>query len=105
MKAVVRITPSSYEVGDAITIVPDDHIFGGKDLIPGQREVQDVGELSDNDRSKMLMQDEGAVNIAAVSKLPTFQSVSTSQASMKALRRRKYHFDASVKLKDNAQER
>lgn len=105
MKAVIRITPSSYEVGDIVALVEDDHVFGGKDIVAGQREAVDIGNLSESDKSKLLMADKGTVNISAVSKLPTFQNIATSRDALKILHRRKYHFDGGVKLKVNAQER
>ena len=104
MKGVKRLTASSYEIGDFVAIVADDHIFAGKDLQNGRAEEQ-LGVLSDIDKSKLIMSDEAPTNFSAISKLPTFRSLSTKADQMKQLRRRKYTFDNSVKLKANAQER
>ena len=104
MKGVKRLTPSSYEVGDFVAIVADDHMFDGKDLQNGRAEEL-LGTLTDAEKGKLLMSDEAPTNFSAISKLPTFRSLSTKSDQMKQLHRRKYHFDSGVKLKANAQER
>lgn len=103
MKGVKRLTASSYEIGDYVAIVPDDHIFDGKDLQNGR--VQEfLGNLSDGDISKLIMQDEIIGDYSAF-QLPTFRSITTRRYNLKVLRRRKYQFDVDVELKSNAQSR
>jgi len=101
MKGVKRLTPSTYETGDFITIVDDDYVFAGNDLDNGRAE-EFLGVLSDSDKAKLLMMDKQAIN-NAVSKLGTFRSLSTRQKNLKKLRRRKYNFDGGARLKANAQ--
>lgn len=101
MKGVKRTTASSYEIGDYVAVVPDNHIFDGKDLQNGRGE-EFLGNLSDGDISKLIMQDEIIKDYSAF-QLPTFRSISTGDHNLKALHRRKYQFDGAVKLKTNAQ--
>jgi len=104
MKGVKRLTPSSYEIGDFVAIVSDDHVFAGKDLTNGRGE-ESLGDLTDEEIGKLIMEDEQINQYSAISQIPTFRSLSTKQANMKMLRRRKYHFDNGVKLKANAQKK
>jgi len=103
MKGVKRLTPSTYEAGDYVAIVPDSHVFGGNDLQDGRAE-ESLGELPPGDISKLIMSDEGVGDYSAMA-LPTFRSLSTNNANLKLLHRRKYQYDGSVKLKSNAQEK
>ena len=104
MKGVKRLTSSSYEIGDYVAIVPDDHGFDGKDLQNGRAE-EALGAISDDERSKLMMTDEAPANFSAISQLPTFRSKSSGRDNLTPLHRRKYQFDGGVKLKANAQER
>lgn len=104
MKGVKRLTESSYEIGDFVVIVADDHVFAGKDLTNGRVE-EALGDLSDSEVNLLTMSDEGINSFSAIGQLPTFRSLATKRQNLKTLHRRKYHFDGGVKLKVNAQER
>ena len=104
MKGVKRLTASSYEVNDIIIIMEDDHIFSVRDLLNGRAEII-LGNISNADYQKLLMEDSGITTASTISKLPTFRSLSTKRENLKELHRRKYYFDEGVKLKANAQER
>lgn len=104
MKALIRVTASLYNVGDIVSIVEDDHVFSVGDLSNGREQIP-LGALTDENKAKLLMQDEAITNFSAISQLPTFKSFSTSSRNLKALHRRKYVFDNGVVLKPNAQER
>ena len=101
MKGLRRITASSYEIGDFVSIDPDSHTYGGRDF--NNREEVSLPGLTDAERNKLIMVDERPVNYSAISQLPTFRSLSTKIQAMKQLHRRKYQFDNGVMLKSNAQ--
>ena len=103
MKGLRRLTASTYEAGDFVSIVEDSHEFASKD-IGSNREVIDLGNISKRNISKLMTEDEQINNSSAIGKLPAFKSLITGRKNLKSLRRRKYHFDGSVKLKSNAQE-
>jgi len=105
MKALVRITASSYEINDIVSLVEDSHVFGDKDIKPGKREVVSLGTLTDAEKSKLLMVDARPDNYAAISQISTFRSLATKTAALKRLHRRKYNFNNGVALKANAQVR
>jgi len=103
MKGMKRTTPSSYEVGDFVSIVDDSHEFGGSDF--NGREEEILPGLTDVGRNKLIMSDERPSNFAAISQLPTFRGLYSKSVAMKQLHRRKYQFiNGVVALKDNAQE-
>ena len=104
MKGVKRLTASTYEVGDFVAIVPDDHVFDGGDLHNGRGE-ESLGVLSNDEHLKLMMSDEAPTNFSAISELPTFRSIMTKSENMKSLHRRKYTYNSGVKLKGNAQDR
>ena len=102
MKGVKRLTPSSYETGDFITTVPDDHVFAGKDLQNGRGEEL-LGDLSETENEKLLMEDEQISQRSGAGQLAGFRSLMTGGRNLKVLHRRKYNFADGVKIKPNAQ--
>lgn len=89
MISVINKSPNStYEIDDNIGVFPDDYQFGGRDLL--NREVQDLGDISDEDINLLLMPDEQFENVYAVAQLPQFRSAIFKQGNMKQIKRRKY---------------
>lgn len=99
MIAIRRTSNSSYESGDVIAFVEDDHVFSPKDLPAGQREAVNVGNLTDEERSLLEMSDERFVNIAAMRQIPIFRTYLFKRERVKAVRRRKYKLDSNNKPK------
>lgn len=102
MKGVKRLTQSSYDVGDYVVIVPDDHIFDGKDLQNGRGEEL-LGAITAADQAKLLMVDEGIESFRATVAIPALRSKASGPAGLTPLHRRKYNISNSiVTLKNNA---
>jgi len=106
MQIIERKSPSNgYETGDCITVVSDNHAFGGEELKADKFTIKSNTTLSDCDINKLVMYDSAPINVSAISQLPAFRSLATGKEAMRNLHRRKYSYDNAIKLKSNAQER
>jgi len=93
----------SYETGDTVVILPDNHVFSADEHNTDVFLIESV-TLSSSDEAKLGMIDERPVNYSAISQLPTFRSLSTKFSTMKQLHRRKYQNNGNtIQLKFNAQ--
>lgn len=100
MKGVKRLTTSSYEIGDFVAVVDDSHVFAGKDLQNGRGE-ENLGAITINEQSKLVMQDEGLKSFRATMAISAFRSQTSKEVSI--FHRRKYSVSNNkVTLKSNA---
>ena len=90
-----------YNTGDTVVVASDEHLWSDDDLALCTKETGLT--LSASDIAKLKMSDVALVNHAAISKLPTFRSLSTKQNALKQLHRKKYQYNNGVVLKSNAQ--
>ena len=105
MQLIKRNIPNAgYEQYDVVTIADDAHQWSPMEL-SGNFLIETGVTISDSERNKLIMNDEGLANHSAISQLPTFRSLSTKQENLKIFHRRKYIHDGGVKLKANAGER
>jgi hypothetical protein len=99
MKAIVRVTPSTYESGDVISIISDLHatILTFNDIPTGVREVVDIGTPTQDEQRYLLFEDRVFKNISASSQIPAFRHSRFKDRHLKIKRRRKYKLDAQNK--------
>lgn len=98
MKAVVRITPSSYEIGDVIALVPSDHVFSENDLRPGVRESVEIGNVTETEQVLLKMGDERIKGSWAITSVPAFRHSLFKKHNMKETRRRKYTLNGNLEV-------
>lgn len=97
MKAIVRLSPSSYDTGDIVDIVQDDYVLSPADLPAGQRGTVPLGALTDREINLFRMADERVSNLNAVSRIPAFKHSINKPRNMRLQRRKKYKISASNK--------
>jgi hypothetical protein len=97
MKAIVRTTASTYETGDVISIVEDNHVFGSRDLLAGARTSVDVGTLTSAEIAYFTMQDKQFRNMTSALQVPTFRHYLFKDKNRTLVKRRKYKRDAQNK--------
>lgn len=105
MDLLIKNIPTGYETGDMVTSYPDETDYTGSQESNASKFTIVTGvTLSEANKELLLMNDDSLNGHAAISKLPTFRSMSTQQAWLKLLHKRKYQYvDGLVKLKSNAQ--
>ena len=105
MQLIKRNIPNvGYEQFDVVAIADDAHQWSPMEL-SGNFLFEINVTLTDAEKKKLIMVDEGLSNYSAISQLPAFRSLSTKQENLKVFHRRKYIHDGGVKLKANAGER
>lgn len=106
MELLLKNSPNHYETGDAVVVMPDGWGWGEGELNTNVFTIEKGVTLTDSEAGLLTQQDIAPLNNSAISRLPTFRSLSTKFENAKLLHNRKYAYDnGSIALKPNAQER
>jgi len=106
MELLVKNSPNHYDTNDTIDMREDGFQWSTGALQSSVFTVVTGVTVTEDDEKLLKQNDEGVKNFSAVSKLPTFRSLSMGREQLKEFHRRKYQYEGGVvKRKANAQVR